>query len=109
MVVGQLTDGCRIVVSAGRTSAAIGMSSKPVMARSAGTRKPRPSAPIIRPSAVSSFAQTTASGVAARQELLGGDHAVGLLQPDADRLGRRRAAGLAVGGEERLPAGADVG
>ena len=86
------------------------MSSKPVMARSSGTRKPRPSAPIIRPSAVSSLAQTTASGgVAAVEQLPGGDHAVGLLESDADRLGRRRAAGAAVGGEEGLPPDADVG
>ena len=52
----------RIVVSAGRTNAACGMSSKPATAMSSGTTSPSSSNAARQPSAIPSFAANTAPG-----------------------------------------------
>ncbi len=52
----------RIVVSAGRTNAASGMSSKPATATSAGTASPSSSNAARQPSAMPSLAANTAAG-----------------------------------------------
>ena len=80
--------GWRTVVRAGRAWRAAMTSSQPVIAMSRPTRRPTSSAATMAPSAISSLAQTRASGRSRACEQAGGDARARRLVEQAGRHGR---------------------